>query len=66
MGLQGSIPAAELERLAAAAKENGVETIEVGVFQPEAPEGPWLSLAVSDGENHYGETVTVELAEKPA
>jgi hypothetical protein len=64
MSLKGSIPVSELEQLAVAAKTNGVEAVEVAVFQPESPEGPWLSLAVSDGENHYGGTVIVELAEK--
>ncbi len=65
MSLQGSIPTSELERLAAAAKANGVETVEVGVFEGRAaPVGQWLSLSVSDGENHYGESVTVPLTEK--
>jgi hypothetical protein len=69
MSLQGSIPAAELERLAEVAKENGVEAVQVAVFEGADVESttqhaPWLSLDVTDGNAHYGDVVTAELAEK--
>lgn len=58
MSLRAQIPVAELSSLLDAAQRNGVETIDVHL------DGRALMLSVADGNEHYGQTVTVTLTQQ--
>jgi hypothetical protein len=58
MTVEGHIPVSELASLLEAAQHNGVEQVRVVRYEDQST----VTLSVPDGDGHYGQSVTVQLA----